>query len=108
MKEPAMPASNCFQLDPREAVAFIESLTPREREVAGFLALGESRAAIGRKLFLSVKTVDTYAGRIRDKFNDLSVARVWFCAAVYGGQHQEKGPSNGKEESPESSMPRAR
>lgn len=45
----------------------LERLTDREREVLGFTAEGFSSAEIGRKLFISPKTVDTYRSRIMEK-----------------------------------------
>ncbi len=45
----------------------LERLTEREREVLGFTAEGFSSAEIGKKLFISPKTVDTYRSRIMEK-----------------------------------------
>lgn len=45
----------------------LEKLTDREREVLGFTAEGFSSAEIGKKLFISPKTVDTYRSRIMEK-----------------------------------------
>ena len=45
----------------------LEKLTEREREVLGFTAEGFSSAEIGKKLFISPKTVDTYRSRIMEK-----------------------------------------
>ena len=45
----------------------VTKLTDREREVLGFTAEGFSSAEIGRKLFISPKTVDTYRSRIMEK-----------------------------------------
>ncbi len=45
----------------------IEKLTEREREVLGYTAEGFSSAEIGKKLFISPKTVDTYRSRIMEK-----------------------------------------
>lgn len=42
-------------------------LTDREREVLGYTAEGFSSAEIGKKLFISPKTVDTYRSRIMEK-----------------------------------------
>ena len=42
-------------------------LTERELEVLGFTAEGFSSAEIGKKLFISPKTVDTYRSRIMEK-----------------------------------------
>ena len=45
----------------------LEKLSEREREVLALTAEGYSSAEIGKKLFLSPKTVDTYRARMRQK-----------------------------------------
>jgi DNA-binding NarL/FixJ family response regulator len=45
----------------------LEELSEREREVLTFTAEGYSSSEIGRKLFLSPKTVDTYRSRLMQK-----------------------------------------
>jgi DNA-binding NarL/FixJ family response regulator len=45
----------------------LSPLSEREREVLGFTAAGYSSAEIGKKLFISPKTVDTYRSRIMEK-----------------------------------------
>ena len=45
----------------------LEALSEREREVLGLTAEGFSSAEIGKKLFLSPKTVDTYRARLMQK-----------------------------------------
>ena len=45
----------------------LEKLTERELEVLGYTAEGFSSAEIGKKLFISPKTVDTYKQRINEK-----------------------------------------
>ena len=47
----------------------VERLTDREREVLGFTVEGFSSSEIGRKLFISPKTVDTYRARIMEKLD---------------------------------------
>jgi len=47
----------------------LEKLTEREREVLGFTVEGYSSTEIGKKLFISPKTVDTYRARIMEKLN---------------------------------------
>ncbi len=42
-------------------------LSQREREVLGLLAQGHTNQAVADKLFLSVKTIETYRTRIADK-----------------------------------------
>ena len=45
----------------------IEKLSEREREVLALTAEGYSSAEVGKKLFLSPKTVDTYRARLMQK-----------------------------------------
>jgi DNA-binding NarL/FixJ family response regulator len=45
----------------------IDSLSARERQVVAMVARGLSSAAIGRELFLSPKTVDSYRSRLMAK-----------------------------------------
>jgi DNA-binding NarL/FixJ family response regulator len=47
----------------------VAKLTDREREVLGFTVEGFSSTEIGKKLFISPKTVDTYRSRIMEKLN---------------------------------------
>ncbi len=47
----------------------IESLTDRELEVFTFLGRGKSSRQIAEQLHLSIKTVETYRSRIKDKLN---------------------------------------
>jgi DNA-binding NarL/FixJ family response regulator len=47
----------------------LEKLTEREREVLGYTVEGFSSSEIGKKLFISPKTVDTYRSRIMEKLN---------------------------------------
>jgi DNA-binding NarL/FixJ family response regulator len=45
----------------------LAALSPREREVLALTAEGFSSSEIGRKLYISPKTVDTYRSRIMEK-----------------------------------------
>ena len=45
----------------------LSKLSPREREVLALTAEGFSSTEIGKKLFISPKTVDTYRSRIMEK-----------------------------------------
>lgn len=47
----------------------LERLTDREREVLALTVEGFSSSEIGRKLFISPKTVDTYRARIMEKLD---------------------------------------
>jgi len=44
-----------------------EALSPREREVLRLVALGYTNSQIAEKLYISVKTVETYKARIKEK-----------------------------------------
>lgn len=51
----------------REEHAAIAELTPREREVLALMAEGHSNTAIGERLFIGQKTVETHIGTIFSK-----------------------------------------
>lgn len=54
-------------------------LTPREREVATLLAVGEPNREIARALGCSVKTIDTHRGHVLRKLhcrNNVDLARL--------------------------------
>jgi DNA-binding NarL/FixJ family response regulator len=46
-----------------------ESLSPREREVLRFVALGYTNQEIADRLSISVKTIETYRARLMEKLN---------------------------------------
>ncbi|MGW7427322.1 response regulator transcription factor [Streptomyces sp. NPDC054813] len=50
----------------RSAVA---TLSPREREVLRFIALGMTHGQVARRIGISSHTVDTYVKRVRSKFS---------------------------------------
>jgi DNA-binding NarL/FixJ family response regulator len=52
----------------------IRILSPREREVIRFLALGKTNKAISSILGISVKTVDSHRSKIKLKLNIDSLA----------------------------------
>lgn len=49
------------------ASAALQSLTEREREVLGLIAMGHTNVEIGAKLFVTVKTVETHRAHIMTK-----------------------------------------
>jgi two-component system response regulator NreC len=49
------------------ATSALQSLTEREREVLGLIALGHTNVEIGEKLFVTVKTVETHRAHIMTK-----------------------------------------
>jgi two-component system, NarL family, response regulator NreC len=62
----------------------LEKLSEREREIFALLAEGQTNRAAAEKLFLSVKTVETYRARIRSKLNLQSRADFVRFAAEIG------------------------
>jgi DNA-binding NarL/FixJ family response regulator len=69
----------------REGPAPLARLTDREREVFGLIGQGLETRAIARQLSLSVKTVETYHARIKDKLG-LKSAHELIRAAVSWGR----------------------
>ncbi len=54
---------------PEESSSWIERLTDRELEVFSLLGEGKGTRQISERLHLSVKTIETYRSRIKDKLN---------------------------------------
>lgn len=54
-------------LERRRARSLLDDLTPREREVLGLIAEGHSNHAIGERLSIGIKTVETHIGTIFSK-----------------------------------------
>jgi len=52
---------------PKQGDESLQLLSPREREVFGRLARGQTQREVAETLGLSVKTVETYRARIGDK-----------------------------------------
>ncbi len=74
--------NNVFQMDPADAKAMVDDLTPRERQTAERIALGLSQVAIAKELGISPKTLDIFRGKVKKKFKTTmhGIGRVWFCA----------------------------
>jgi two-component system, LuxR family, response regulator FixJ len=74
--------NNIYNLNPSHAKSLIESLTPREREVAELIALGMPQKDIAKKLGISPKTLDIFRGNVRTKLDvtTYGIPRIWFCA----------------------------
>jgi FixJ family two-component response regulator len=73
---------NHFKMDPAEAKTLVDSLTPRERQVAERIAMGMPQDDIAKDLDIAVKTLDIFRANVRCKFRTAThgIARVWFCA----------------------------
>jgi DNA-binding NarL/FixJ family response regulator len=56
-----------YKANETEQGAGLHDLSSREQEVLALTAEGYSSREIGKKLFISPKTVDTYRARIMDK-----------------------------------------
>ncbi|MFD8418102.1 response regulator [Streptomyces sp. NPDC059668] len=61
-----------------------ESLTGREAEVLALLALGHTNQEIARRLYVSVRTVETHRARIRDKLGKDTRAELIAAARERG------------------------
>jgi FixJ family two-component response regulator len=74
---------NVFNLDPAKAKALVDSLTPREKQVAEQIAMGLPQKDIAKKLGISTKTLDIFRGNVREKLGATThgIGRIWFCAA---------------------------
>jgi DNA-binding NarL/FixJ family response regulator len=62
----------------------LESLSERERDVMQLLALGYSNPEIGKKLFISVRTVDTHRSHIMRKLQLATRAELVLFALANG------------------------
>ena len=76
--------NNAFNLDPADAKAMVDSLTPRERQTAERIAMGMTQAEIAKELGISPKTLDIFRGKVKKKFKTTmhGIPRVWFCAIL--------------------------
>ena len=64
--------------------ASISPLTDREIQVLRLLAEGHTNAEIGRRLFLSLRTVETHRGQLRSKLGLGSRAELVSYAREHG------------------------
>jgi DNA-binding CsgD family transcriptional regulator len=79
------PSGLCGQ--PEAALAALDGLTPREREVVGWVAEGKRDAEIGAILGVSARTVETHVHRILRKLGvetRTGAARIVFQAGLDG------------------------
>jgi len=73
-----------------------ESLSDREKEVLRLVALGDTNREIAERLFLSVRTVETYRARIMEKLNLKSRGELVRYALRKGLRPDEVGGPPGK------------
>jgi DNA-binding CsgD family transcriptional regulator len=59
-------------------------LSEREREIVQLLALGHTNQEIGKKLFISVRTVDTHRAHIMGKLGLSTRAELVMFALAHG------------------------
>jgi DNA-binding NarL/FixJ family response regulator len=72
------------QLVVADSVPELEPLSEREREVLQLLALGYGNQEIGKKLFISVRTVDTHRAHIMRKLGFETRAELVLFALAHG------------------------
>jgi DNA-binding NarL/FixJ family response regulator len=68
---------------PEESSA-LDPLSERERDIVHLLALGHTNQEIGKKLFISVRTVDTHRAHIMSKLHLDSRAELVMFALAHG------------------------
>lgn len=71
-----------FGISRQDALALVNTLTPRETEVAQAIAMGDTRAAIAEQMQIALKTVDHYIFKVLKKLRVTKhgVGRIWFAA----------------------------
>ena len=72
------------QLVVADGVPALEPLSERERDVLHLLALGHTNQEIGKKLFISVRTVDTHRAHIMRKLHLETRAELVLFALANG------------------------
>lgn len=80
----------------------MEALSDRELEVFQFIGRGETTARIAKALHRSVKTIETYRGRIKEKLNlkdNMQLIRHAMQSVYTEGSETEKAPVEAKENS---------
>ena len=65
----------------------VDCLTDRELEVFGLLGSGSSTRDIAKKLNISVKTVDTYRAKIKEKLGLQSASEILRAAMEFNQRH---------------------
>lgn len=72
------------QLVVADGVPTLEPLSDRERDVLHLLALGHTNQEIGKKLFISIRTVDTHRAHIMRKLQLKTRAELVLFALANG------------------------
>lgn len=83
------------QIERREEIAVMarfQSLTPRERDILALVVEGLTNKAIGQRLAISPKTVETHRARVMDKLHARSMADLFHCHAVITRVNQRRPP----------------
>jgi DNA-binding NarL/FixJ family response regulator len=62
----------------------LEALSDRERDIVHLLALGHTNQEIGKKLFISVRTIDTHRAHIMRKLKLATRAELVMFALAHG------------------------
>jgi DNA-binding NarL/FixJ family response regulator len=70
----------------------VDRLTDRELEVFSLLGQGKGTRQIAERFYLSVKTIETYRSRIKEKLNLTSASELLQCAFQWVNR-QDKGDS---------------
>ena len=71
-----------FGISPQSALDLVNALTPRERQVAELIAMGEPRREIAKRLGMSARTLDHHLAKVREKLGVTvnGIGRIWFAA----------------------------
>ena len=81
---PALATPDLAAASRRARAGALETLSPREREVVGLLALGHTNAAVAERLHISEKTVETHRMHVLEKLDLRTRADLVRFALEYG------------------------
>lgn len=76
MPPPKQPAASALPSDARPAGPGVEVLTPREREIARFVAIGATSKEVGARLDISPRTVEKHRAELMRKLGLRDVASL--------------------------------
>lgn len=82
-----MNPAEVFRMKPADAKSLMDTLSPRELDVAQLMAMGLSNRAIAEKVGISRKTLDIHRGNVKKKFGTTvnGIGRVVFAAKFANG-----------------------